>query len=300
MRSTLQVELSLCPSTGFELVSYSTHHFRMTSRGDDASTSTTKDVERADAGKSIEQLNEPDGVTVFSKEQFNVRLHFLLSSLFKQFLHFTKIPPAFLHLNVVRILIGCSILHQWSNKRICCCFGPLGSLYEHPDHPFEPCHSFGIPAQGGSRSTTSSITCPHSKKFVPRPVEKALDLSPSPFVFSSPSTSAEVGADQGSSDSPFVPPSDTVQPCLELVVRPPSESTCPAEDEVLAATSGSKAKEKDVPAIPSSWEEIAVLLKAIPCFIAPEPLASGVEEFFTFSHRHFVNLSGIPRITGMV
>ena len=48
--------------------------------------------------------------TIFSKEQFNVRLPFPLPSLFKQFLHFTKIPLAFLHPNVVRVLMGCSIL----------------------------------------------------------------------------------------------------------------------------------------------------------------------------------------------
>ena len=96
-----------------------------------------------------------------------------------------------------------------------------------------------------------------------------------------------------------VPPSDPVQPCLELVVRPLSESTCPVEDKVPTATPGGKAKEKDAPAIPSSWEEIAMLLKAIPCFTAPEPPTSRVEEFFMFSHCHFVNLSGIPCMAGM-
>lgn len=49
-------------------------------------------------------------VIIFSKEHFNIRLHFPLPSLFRQFLHFTKIPPAFLHLNVVRVLMGSSIL----------------------------------------------------------------------------------------------------------------------------------------------------------------------------------------------
>ena len=55
---------------------------------------------------------EPDGVIVFSKKQFNVRLRFPLSLLFKQFLHFTKIPHAFLHPNIVRILMGCSMLNM--------------------------------------------------------------------------------------------------------------------------------------------------------------------------------------------
>lgn len=48
----------------------------------------------------------------FTKEQFNVRLHFPLPPIFKQFLHFTKIPPTFLHPNAVKILIGCSILNM--------------------------------------------------------------------------------------------------------------------------------------------------------------------------------------------
>lgn len=46
----------------------------------------------------------------FTKEQFVARLRPLIPSLFKQFLHFTQIPPAFLHLNIIRILIGCSVL----------------------------------------------------------------------------------------------------------------------------------------------------------------------------------------------
>ena len=43
-----------------------------------------------------------------------------------------------------------------------------------------------------------------------------------------------------------------------------------------------------------------MLLKVISCFIAPKPPASDLEEFFPFSHRHFVNLGGNPRMAGMV
>lgn len=46
----------------------------------------------------------------FTKEQFVARLRPPIPSLFKQFLHFTQIPPAFLHPNIIRILIGCSVL----------------------------------------------------------------------------------------------------------------------------------------------------------------------------------------------
>ena len=46
----------------------------------------------------------------FTKEQFNAGLRFPLSSFFKQFLHYTQIPPNFIHPNIVWVLIGCSIL----------------------------------------------------------------------------------------------------------------------------------------------------------------------------------------------
>ena len=47
----------------------------------------------------------------FTKEQFNAGLRFPLLSLFKEFLHYTQIPPAYIHPNIVRVLIGCSILN---------------------------------------------------------------------------------------------------------------------------------------------------------------------------------------------
>ena len=54
--------------------------------------------------------NEPFNATVFSKEQFNAALCFHLPSLFRQFFHFTKILLSFPHPNVVRVLMGYSIL----------------------------------------------------------------------------------------------------------------------------------------------------------------------------------------------
>ncbi|RVW68784.1 hypothetical protein CK203_060955 [Vitis vinifera] len=51
-----------------------------------------------------------DNVIFFTKEQFNARLRFPLPSLFKEFLHFTQIPPAYIHPNIVRVMMGCSIL----------------------------------------------------------------------------------------------------------------------------------------------------------------------------------------------
>lgn len=48
----------------------------------------------------------------FSKEQFNAGLSFPLPSIFKQFLHYTQIPPAYIHPNIVQVLMGCSILNM--------------------------------------------------------------------------------------------------------------------------------------------------------------------------------------------
>ncbi|RVX15686.1 hypothetical protein CK203_009087 [Vitis vinifera] len=56
-----------------------------------------------------------DNAIYFTKEQFNVGLRFPLPSLFKEFLHFTHIPPAYIHPNMVRVLMGCSILSMLFN-----------------------------------------------------------------------------------------------------------------------------------------------------------------------------------------
>lgn len=96
------------------------------------------------------------------------------------------------------------------------------------------------------------------------------------------------------------PPFEAVRSCLELVVRPSSKNTSLAEDEVPVVAPGGKGKEKGAPAILSSWEEITELLKVVPCFTMLEPLAFGMEEFFSFSQCHFVNLGGIPCMDGMV
>ena len=49
----------------------------------------------------------------FTNEQFVIGFHLPISSLFKKFLHFTQIPPVFLHPNVVRVLMGCSVLDMF-------------------------------------------------------------------------------------------------------------------------------------------------------------------------------------------
>ena len=72
-------------------------------------------------GVTVELLNEEELVStekaegnaiIFSKEQFNAGLRFPLPALFKEFLHFSQIPPAFIHPNIVRVLMGCSIINM--------------------------------------------------------------------------------------------------------------------------------------------------------------------------------------------
>ena len=56
-----------------------------------------------------------DHAIYFSKEQFNAGLRFPLPSLFKEFLHFTQIPPTYIHPNMVRVLMRCNILSMLFN-----------------------------------------------------------------------------------------------------------------------------------------------------------------------------------------
>ena len=57
-------------------------------------------------------VGEADNAIYFTREQFATGLRFLVSSLVKQFLHFTRAPLALVHSNVFRILMGCSVLNS--------------------------------------------------------------------------------------------------------------------------------------------------------------------------------------------
>ena len=54
---------------------------------------------------------EHNGV-FFTREHLATRLRFPVPDLVKQFLHFTWAPPALIHPNVIRILIGCCVLNH--------------------------------------------------------------------------------------------------------------------------------------------------------------------------------------------
>ena len=66
-------------------------------------------------GEVMSTEKAEDHAIVFSKEQFNDGLWCPLPSLFKEFLHFTQIPPAYIHPNIVRVLMGCNILSMLFN-----------------------------------------------------------------------------------------------------------------------------------------------------------------------------------------
>ena len=54
---------------------------------------------------------EHNGV-FFTCEHLAAGLRFPVSAIVRQFLHFTRAPPALIHPNVIRILIGCCVLNH--------------------------------------------------------------------------------------------------------------------------------------------------------------------------------------------
>ena len=57
-------------------------------------------------------VREVDNAIYFTREQFIARLRFLVPSLVKQFMHFTRAPSTLIHPNVFRILMVCSVLNS--------------------------------------------------------------------------------------------------------------------------------------------------------------------------------------------
>ena len=57
-------------------------------------------------------VGEANNAIYFTREQFVAGLRFSIPLLVKQFLHFTRAPPALVHPNVFRILMGCSVLNS--------------------------------------------------------------------------------------------------------------------------------------------------------------------------------------------
>ena len=63
-------------------------------------------------GLTASTIGEADNVIYFTQEQFAAGLCFPVPSLVKQFLHFTRAPPALVHLNLFRIIMGCRVLNS--------------------------------------------------------------------------------------------------------------------------------------------------------------------------------------------
>ena len=63
-------------------------------------------------GAAVTTIGEADNDVYFTREQFVIRLRLPISSLVKQFLHFTRVPSPLIHPNVFRILMGCSVLNS--------------------------------------------------------------------------------------------------------------------------------------------------------------------------------------------
>ena len=57
-------------------------------------------------------IEEVDNVVYFTRKQFVVGLRLPVPSLVKHFLHFSRAPPAHIHPNVFRILMGCNVMNS--------------------------------------------------------------------------------------------------------------------------------------------------------------------------------------------
>ena len=66
-------------------------------------------------GEAVSTEKTEGNAISFAKEQFNAGLRFPLPSPFKEFLHFTQIPPTYIQPNIVRVLMGCSVLSLFFN-----------------------------------------------------------------------------------------------------------------------------------------------------------------------------------------
>ena len=62
-------------------------------------------------GPTRNTVGGDDNAMFFTQEQLVAGLCFPVPTLVKQFLHFTKAPPALVHPNVIRILTGCCVLN---------------------------------------------------------------------------------------------------------------------------------------------------------------------------------------------
>ena len=63
-------------------------------------------------GADESTLNGEYNGVFFTREHLVAGLRFPVPAMVKQFLHFTRVPPALIHPNVIRILVGCCVLNH--------------------------------------------------------------------------------------------------------------------------------------------------------------------------------------------
>ena len=69
-------------------------------------------------GPTASTIGKADNAIYFTQEQFAVGVRFLVPSLVKQFLHFTRAPLAHVHPSVFWILTGCNVLNYLYQRGI--------------------------------------------------------------------------------------------------------------------------------------------------------------------------------------
>ena len=62
-------------------------------------------------GPTESTIGKEDGAVYFTRVHLATRLRFFVSSLITQFIHFSRASPALINPNIIRILVGCSILN---------------------------------------------------------------------------------------------------------------------------------------------------------------------------------------------
>ena len=76
-------------------------------------------------GMATPTIGGVDNAVYFTREQFVAGLCFPIPSLVKRFLHFIRAPPALIHPNFFRIMMGCNVLnflYQLDNSLVEICF----------------------------------------------------------------------------------------------------------------------------------------------------------------------------------
>ena len=92
-------------------------------------------------GPTQNTVGEEHSAVFFTREQLKTGLRFLMPSLVKQFLHFTRAPPTLVYPNVIRILTWCCVLNL---------------LYQLDLSLVEVCFAYTLRVAQGGRMSMSS------------------------------------------------------------------------------------------------------------------------------------------------